>query len=82
MQNSRDQIKSEVIKIIAEELDVPPDAIEEDTTLQRDLEADSLDTINIGLAVEERFSIILDDETIRQFTVVKYIIDNLVRILT
>ena len=82
MQNSRDQIKFDVIRIIADELDVAPDAIKEDTSLQNDLEADSLDTINIGLAIEERFSILLDDETVQQFTEVEYIIDNLVKILT
>jgi acyl carrier protein len=82
MHNSRDQIKFDVIRIIAEELDIAPDAIEEDTSLQNDLEADSLDTINIGLAIEETFSILLDDEAVQQFTEVKYIIDNLVNILT
>ena len=82
MQNSRDQIKFDVIRIIADELDIAPDAIKEDTSLQNDLEADSLDTINIGLAIEEKFSILLDDEAVQQFTEVKYIIDNLVKILT
>ncbi|MBL7175991.1 MAG: acyl carrier protein [Desulfobacteraceae bacterium] len=75
-------MKFDVIRIIADELDIAPDAIKEDTSLQNDLEADSLDTINIGLAVEEKFSILLDDETVQQFTEVKYIIDNLVKILT
>jgi acyl carrier protein len=82
MQNSRNQIKFDVIRIIADELDIAADAIKEDTSLQNDLEADSLDTINIGLAIEEKFSLLLDDETVQQFTEVKYIIDNLVKILT
>ncbi len=82
MQNSRDQIQFDVIRIIADELDIAADAIKEDTSLQNDLEADSLDTINIGLAIEEKFSILLDDETVQQFTEVKYIIENLVKILT
>ena len=82
MQNSRDQIKFDVIRIIADELEIAADAIKEDTSLQNDLEADSLDTINIGLAIEEKFSILLDDEAVQQFTEVKYIIDNLVKILT
>ncbi len=82
MQNSRDQIKFDVIRIIADELDIAADAIKEDTSLQNDLEADSLDTVNIGLAIEEKFSLLLDNETVQQFTEVKYIIDNLVNILT
>jgi len=82
MQNSRDQIKFDVIRIIADELEIAADAIKEDTSLQNDLEADSLDTINIGLAIEEKFSILLDDETVQKFTEVKYIIDNLAKILT
>jgi len=82
MQNSRDQIKFDVIRIIADELEIAADAIKEDTSLQNDLEADSLDTINIGLAIEEKFSLLLDNETVQQFTEVKYIIDNLEKILT
>ena len=82
MQNSREQIKLDVIKIISDELDVALDSIKEDTSLQNDLEADSLDAISIGLAIEEKFNIQLDDNTVQQFTVVKDIIDNLVRIVT
>jgi len=46
----RERVKLDLIKIIAEELDIDPDTIKEDTSLQNDLEADSLDAINIGLA--------------------------------
>ena len=81
MQSNREQIKLEVIKIISEELDVALDDIKEETSLQNDLEADSLEAINIGIAFEVKFNIQLDDETIQQFIVVKDIIDNMVRIV-
>ncbi len=46
----RERVKLDLIKIIAEELEIDPDSIKEDTSLQNDLEADSLEAINIGLA--------------------------------
>lgn len=78
---NREQVTLDLIKIIAEELDVDPDGIKEDTSLQNDLEADSLDAINIALAIEEKFNIKIDDDTIQSFRTIRDIGDNLIRTL-
>ena len=77
----RERVKLDLIKIIAEELEIDPDSIKEDTSLQNDLEADSLEAINIGLAIEESFNIKMDDDTIHNFRTIRDITDNLIRIL-
>lgn len=77
----RERVKLALIKIIAEELEIDPDSIKEDTSLQNDLEADSLEAINIGLAIEESFNIKMDDDTIHNFRTIRDITDNLIRML-
>ncbi len=77
----RERVKLDLIKIIAEELEIDPDSIKEDTSLQNDLEADSLEAINIGLAIEEGFNIKMDDDTIHNFRTIRDITDNLIRML-
>lgn len=77
----RERVKLDLIKIIAEELEIDPDSIKEDTSLQDDLEADSLEAINIGLAIEESFNIKMDDDTIHNFRTIRDITDNLIRML-
>jgi len=77
----RERVKLDLIKIIAEELEIDPDSIKEDTSLQNDLEADSLEAINIGLAIEESFNIKMDDDTIHNFRTIRDITDNLIRML-
>jgi len=79
--DKREQTKLDLVKIIAEELEIDPDTIKEDTSLQNDLEADSLDAINIALAIEERFAIKIDDEAIRNFRTIRDITDHLIRML-
>lgn len=77
----RERVKLDLIKIIAEELEIDPDSIKEDTSLQDDLEADSLEAINIGLAIEESLNIKMDDDTIHNFRTIRDITDNLIRML-
>jgi len=79
--DKREQTKLDLVKIIAEELEINPDTIKEDTSLQNDLEADSLDAINIALAIEERFAVKIDDEAIRNFRTIRDITDHLIRML-
>jgi acyl carrier protein len=78
---NREQVILDLIKIIAEELDIDPDGIREDTSLQDDLEADSLDAINVALAIEEKFHVKIDDDTIQRFRTIRDIGENLTRIL-
>lgn len=63
--------------IVAKELNVDPEKITMDTDLVEDLGADSLDAVELVMAVEEEFGCELDDETAQNIRkigdIVKYI---------
>lgn len=66
--------------LIAEQLDVDPAVITEETDFMKDLEADSLDAVEIILGVEDEYGIEIPDEVAENFTkvgdIVKYIEAN------
>ncbi len=76
-----ENLKNTIIKIIAKELDVPQQSIKDDTSIQEDLGADSLDVINIVMAVENKFNIEIDEDTLMEFNTVTHIVDSLATVL-
>ena len=71
----------ETIKaLIAEQLDVDASTITMDTDFMKDLEADSLDAVEIILGVEDEYGIEIPDEVAENFTkvgdIVKYVEEN------
>ena len=66
-----------VKKIIAEQLDVEAEIITFETSLMKDLQADSLDAVEIMMALEDEFSIEVPDEDAEGFKnigdIVKYV---------
>ncbi len=66
--------------IIAEQLNIDPEDITMDTNLMKDLEADSLDAVEIIMAIEDEYEIEIPDEQVESFQVVsnivKFIEDN------
>ena len=56
--------------IIVEQLDVEEEAVTMETHLMKDLEADSLDAVEIIMAIEEEFDIEVPDEEAEKFQVV------------
>ena len=67
-------------EIIAEQLNIDKDNITADTHLMKDLEADSLDAVEIIMAIEEEYGIEIPDEEAETFQsigdIVKYVEDN------
>ena len=67
--------------IIVEQLSVDESMVTMDTNLMKDLEADSLDAVEIIMAIEEEFDIEIPDEEAEKFQLVgdlmKYVDDNL-----
>ncbi len=55
-------IDEKVKKIIAEQLSVSEDQIKPDASFVEDLGADSLDTVELVMALEEEFEIDIPDE--------------------
>ena len=61
-------------EIIAEQLDVNPEAITMETDLMKDLEADSLDAVEIIMAIESEWDLEVPDEKAEDFKVVANIV--------
>ena len=57
-------ILEKVKAILAEQFDVEEDKITEDTDLQEDLGADSLDVVDLLMAIEDEFEIEVPDDEI------------------
>ncbi len=54
-------------EIIMEQISVDEDAVTMDTHLMRDLEADSLDAVEIIMAIEDEYDIEIPDEDAEKF---------------
>ena len=76
-----ENLKKTIIKIIAKELDVPQGSIKDDTSIQEDLGADSLDFINIVMAIENNFNIEIVEDMLMEFNTVTNIVDALATVL-
>ena len=64
-----------VKELIAEQLDVDASKITMDTDFMKDLEADSLDAVEIILGVEDEYGIEIPDEAAENFTKVGDIVN-------
>jgi acyl carrier protein len=78
---SREQILTEVKKIVAEFSEMAPEAIREDADLEIDLGVDSLSQIEIVMELEERFDISISDEVADEIRTVGQVVDRVERLL-
>lgn len=73
-------IFEKVKEILAEQLDVPEKDIERDSLLVEDLGADSLDSIDIVMSIEDEYGIEVPDEVIEKMKsvddIVKFVENN------
>ncbi|WDV47662.1 acyl carrier protein [Clostridiaceae bacterium M8S5] len=60
-----------LVKIIHEQLSVPAEDITLETSLQNDLEADSLDIVELIMAIEDEFNIEISDDEAESIKTVK-----------
>ncbi len=70
-----DEIKDEVIKIIKENLGLDEKEITPNASFLNDLGADSLDTVELVMALEEKFDLEISDEEAEKITTVGEAID-------
>ena len=74
-------IEDRVKKIVAEQLGVKEDEVSNESSFVDDLGADSLDTVELVMALEEEFDTEIPDEEAEQITTVQlainYINENL-----
>lgn len=70
-----ESIEQRVRKIVAEQLDVSETDIKNESTFVDDLGADSLDTVELVMALEEEFECEIPDEEAEKITSVQQAID-------
>lgn len=68
-------IKERVIKIVADQLGVEEEKIVPEASFVDDLGADSLDTVELVMALEEEFDAEIPDEEAEKITTVQEAID-------
>ena len=57
-------------EIIMDQLDVEEDEVTMDANIQEDLDADSLDMVDLVMSVEEEFDLKIEDEDVEKFKTV------------
>ena len=77
-----EKLKKTIIKIIGKELDVPTRSIKDDTSIQDDLGADSLDVINIVMTIENNFNIEIDEDILTDFNTIGDIVKRLSTVIS
>jgi acyl carrier protein len=68
-------IEERVKKIVAEQLGVKEDEVKNEASFVEDLGADSLDTVELVMALEEEFETEIPDEEAEKITTVQAAID-------
>jgi len=72
-------IEERVKKIIIEQLGVKPEQVTTDASFVEDLGADSLDTVELVMALEEEFECEIPDEDAEKITTVQQAIDYITK---
>ena len=70
-----DNIEARVKKIVAEQLGVAEADVKNDSSFTEDLGADSLDNVELVMALEEEFETEIPDEEAEKITTVQQAID-------
>ncbi|WP_041082251.1 acyl carrier protein [Thermotoga profunda] len=71
----RKTVLSKVTKIVSEKLGVDEKKITETSKLVDDLNADSLDLVDLVMAVEEEFGVKIADSDLEKISTVKDVVD-------
>lgn len=61
----------QVIKVVADQFSVDPSEVRPESSFQDDLGADSLDLVELIMAMEEEFDIKIDDEAAQKIKTVQ-----------
>lgn len=71
------EIFEKVKKIVVEQLEVDPEKVKPEASFANDLNADSLDTVELVMALEEEFDIEIPDEAAEQIDTVQKAVDHI-----
>jgi acyl carrier protein len=79
---TRDIIEKEIISIISDVSGFEPEEITLETNIAKDLEVDSIKTIEITVAIEKKFKVSVRDEEVPKITTVKHAVELINKLLT
>ncbi|MBQ9044942.1 MAG: acyl carrier protein [Oscillospiraceae bacterium] len=70
-------IFEKVRDILADQLELDPASITMDTNIIEDLEADSLDFVELVTSIEDEFDIVITEEAVGDFKTVRQVVEFL-----
>ena len=70
-------ILDKIKELVVDQIGVSADELDMDTSLMNDLEADSLDAVEIIMAIEEEFDIEIPDEEAEKFLTIRDMVEYL-----
>lgn len=79
MPESKTNIQDRIVGIIENQLGVPKESITRDKNFADDLGADSLDHVELIIALEDEFGISIADEDCERLNTVGAVIDHIVK---
>ena len=68
-------------EILSSQLDVDAETITMDTNIMDDLGADSLDVVELIMALEDEFNLVITDETVRELYTVREITEFIEKLI-
>lgn len=74
-------ISKKVISLISEQFNVDEDSIDLDTSFRDDLNADSLDLVELVMALEEEYGLEIEDEEVETIKTVGDSVNYIKRVL-
>ena len=73
-------ILEKLIQILSEQLDLDPNSLSADTAIVEDLGADSLDVVEMLMAVQDEFDVEIPDDEIENFKTIGDMADYVAKV--